>query len=117
MAKENSNERNAADIENRISTRSLPRRTTPTNRIANCISPGDADALSWETASENAKTWWIELEKANKTRPDLVKKLAQELCIREATLEDFYLICSYSNRIGVRENLKCLDQARQDYKH
>ena len=70
--------------------------------------------LGWETASEAARRWWGELEKMNSGREDLVMKLMSELLSREASIEDFYLACSYSGREGVSENLKFLDSICQD---
>ena len=70
--------------------------------------------LGWESASDQARKWWGELEKMNSGREDLVLKLMSELLSREGSIEDFYLACSYSGREGVTENLKFLDSIKQD---
>jgi hypothetical protein len=70
--------------------------------------------LGWDIASKAAKDWWGELESINEGREDLVMKLIAELISRQATIEDFFLACSYSGREGVSENLKFLDLIRQD---
>ncbi len=70
--------------------------------------------LEWESASASAKEWWEELEAINEDRVDLVLELASELLTRQATIDDFYMACSYSNREGVKENLHFLDTMRQD---
>lgn len=70
--------------------------------------------LEWESASASAKEWWDELEAINEDRVDLVLELASELLTRQATIDDFYMACSYSNREGVKENLHFLDTMRQD---
>lgn len=70
--------------------------------------------IGWASATSTAREWWAELEDANSTRPDLVNALARALAQRGASVDDFFLVCAYSNRLGVRENLKLLDQCRQD---
>lgn len=61
-----------------------------------------------------AQSWWEELEALNEDRVDLVLKLADELLVRGATINDFFLACSYSGREGVQENLQFLDVINQD---
>ena len=70
--------------------------------------------LDFEGASPQAKQWWKELELLNKERPTLVSRLADELVERNASIDDFYLACSYSNRQGVQDNLDFLDLIYQD---
>ena len=70
--------------------------------------------LDWDSASTSAKEWWEELEAINEDRVDLVLELASELLTRQATIDDFFTACSYSNREGVKENLRFLDTMRQD---
>jgi len=70
--------------------------------------------LEWEGASVPAREWWEELETLNEDRVDLVLELASELLTRHATIDDFFMACSYSNREGVKENLHFLDSMRQD---
>ena len=70
--------------------------------------------LDWDHASEQARAWWEELEQLNDGRVDLVLKLACELLEREATIDDFFVACTYSGREGVKENLRFLDKIRQD---
>ncbi|MCB0322925.1 MAG: hypothetical protein KDD69_05105 [Bdellovibrionales bacterium] len=70
--------------------------------------------LDFDTASGPAREWWQELEAINEDRIDLVLKLASELLARHATIDDFFLACSYSNREGVKENLRFLDTIKQD---
>lgn len=72
------------------------------------------ELLDWENASGAARKWWEQLESINEDRLDLVIKLTAELLEREATIDDFFLACSYSGREGVRENLIYLDLIRQD---
>ena len=72
------------------------------------------ELIRWSSASTAARQWWTELEGANSTQPELVGALARALAGRAATLEDFYLICAYSNRVGALENLKLLDLCLQD---
>jgi hypothetical protein len=71
--------------------------------------------IGWCSASSAAKRWWTELEGANQSRPELVMALGQALARRGASVDDFFLVCAYSNRIGVRENLKMLEQSLQDH--
>lgn len=73
--------------------------------------------LDWDNATVPAKEWWQELEALNDGRVDLVLKLAGELLERAATIDDFFLACSYSGREGVQENLRFLDTICQDKKY
>ena len=70
--------------------------------------------VGWHDASSEAQEWWCELEAANRERSDLVVELAEELRVRGATVDDFFLVCAYSGREGVRENLRFLDVVDQD---
>jgi hypothetical protein len=70
--------------------------------------------LDFAGASPQAKKWWQQLELLNKDRPSLVARLADELCFRNASIDDFFLACSYSGREGVDENLYFLDTIYQD---
>ena len=70
--------------------------------------------IGWSHASNEARNWWKQLEKVNLGRSDLVVELAEELAKRSATVDDFFLVCAYSGREGVRENLSYLDLVWQD---
>jgi hypothetical protein len=70
--------------------------------------------LGWEQASLEARRWWKELETLNRNRSELVGKLTHQLLKRKATIDDFYLACHHSARLGVRENLRFLDIMFQD---
>lgn len=70
--------------------------------------------LDWENASQDARQWWSELEELNSERVDLILKLTVELLSRNASIDDFFVACSYSEREGVQENLSFLDTMRQD---
>ncbi len=70
--------------------------------------------LDWENASQDARQWWLELEELNSERIDLILKLTVELLSRNASIDDFFVACSYSEREGVQENLNFLDTMRQD---
>ncbi len=72
------------------------------------------EIVGWHEASTEAKEWWCELEKVNHERSELVVELAEELKVRRATVDDFFLVCAYSGREGVRENLRFLDLVHQD---
>ena len=70
--------------------------------------------LGWEQASKSARDWWTTLESVNGDRVELVVELAGELLKRGSSLEDFFLVCCYSGKEGVRENLASLDRSLQD---
>jgi hypothetical protein len=70
--------------------------------------------IGWENASSPAKMWWKELESVNSSRIDLVVELAEELATRGATLDDFFMVCCYSGKSGVKSNLRVLDTLDQD---
>ena len=70
--------------------------------------------LGWESASEEARDWWKELEELNDDRTSLIVKLTGELLSREASIEDFFTACLYSGREGVQDNLSFLDLIHQD---
>lgn len=72
------------------------------------------ELIQWQSASNAAQEWWTELEGVNSSRPDLVAALASALARRTATLDDFFIICAYSNREGAKENLRLLDLSLQD---
>ena len=70
--------------------------------------------VEWYHASDEAQEWWCELEEVNSDRTELIVELAEELSLRRATVDDFFLVCAYSGRIGVQENLSYLDVIDQD---
>ena len=80
----------------------------------NVTGSSNRELIAWSSASSAARQWWTELEGANSTQPELVGALARALATRAATLDDFYMICAYSNRVGALENLKLLDVCLQD---
>jgi|694.fasta_scaffold47025_2 hypothetical protein len=59
-----------------------------------------------------ALKWWDAFEKENTHRISVVLRLAEELLIRKATLEEFYLACVYSNTDNILANLYYLDYTR-----
>ncbi len=73
--------------------------------------------LEFETASPQAKQWWKQLESLNHDRPGLVARLAEELLERSASIDDFYIACSYSGYRSVQANLGFLDLIYQDRRY
>lgn len=63
-------------------------------------------------ASDGALQWWQEFETDNQQRPSLIVRLLEELVQREATLNEFYLACLYSNTDNLQANLHYLDYVR-----
>jgi len=68
--------------------------------------------LDLPNSSEGAVKWWNEFEQDNDQRPSLVVRLLEELQHRNATLNEFYLACIYSNTDNLQASLHYLDYLR-----
>ena len=68
--------------------------------------------LDWDNTTGSARKWWEAFESENKTRLALVLRLAEELCIRNATVTEFFLAYVYSNTDNIQANLCYLDYTR-----
>ena len=70
------------------------------------------NTLDLPNSSEGAVKWWNEFEQDNDQRPSLVVRLLEELQHRNATLNEFYLACIYSNTDNLQASLHYLDYLR-----
>lgn len=70
------------------------------------------EKLDWKATKGSAKKWWQAFETENKQKPELVLRLAEELAVRRATVEEFFLILTYSNTDNIQANLHYLDYFR-----
>ena len=68
--------------------------------------------LSWGRATETARKWWTMFEGENSERPELVKKLADQLKKRGASISDFFLAYVFSNSDNIQANLHYIDFSR-----
>lgn len=78
-------------------------------RIWNRIELLKTDNLEWSEASSSAQTWWQKFENENKHRPALILRLVEELSIRKATINNFFLASLYSNTDNIQANLHYMD--------
>ena len=72
--------------------------------------------LDWENTTGVAREWWEAFETQNQSNLAAVLLLAQELLGRQATITEFFLAYVYSNSDSCEENLKYLDQMREQQK-
>ena len=68
--------------------------------------------LGWQGTSPSARGWWEAFEKENQQRLPLLHRLAQELQVRKATINEFFLAYVYSNTDNIQANLHFLDYQR-----
>ena len=73
--------------------------------------------LDWENTTGVAREWWEAFETQNATNLAAVLLLGQELLSRQATITEFFLAYVYSDVDSVEENLKYLDQMREQRKN
>jgi hypothetical protein len=74
------------------------------------------ESLDLPAATESARKWWDAFEKENTQRMALVLRLAEELLIRKATIQEFFLAYVYSNTDNILANLYYLDYTRRKKK-
>jgi len=72
--------------------------------------------LDWENTTGVAKEWWEAFEAQNQENLATVLMLTLELLARQATITEFFLAYVYSDVDSVEENLKYLDQMREQKK-
>ena len=75
------------------------------------------DKLKWKESSPAATFWWNEFEKENRHRPALVFRLAEELAVRKASINELFLSYSHSGTDNIQANLHFLDYRRLKRKH
>ena len=68
--------------------------------------------LQWQESSDPSKKWWRAFEEENSKRMPLVHRLAQELKLRKATIEEFFMAYVYSNTDNIQANLHYMDYVR-----
>ncbi|MFM9011046.1 MAG: AAA family ATPase [Planctomycetota bacterium] len=67
------------------------------------------ESIDWKEATASAKKWWAEFERSNESQLQLVLRTAEELKIRKATINEFFLAYIYSNCDNILANLHYLD--------
>jgi type IV secretory pathway TraG/TraD family ATPase VirD4 len=72
--------------------------------------------LDWENTTGVAREWWEAFEAQNQENLATVLMLTLELLSRQATITEFFLAYVYSDVDSVEENLKYLDQMREQRK-
>lgn len=65
--------------------------------------------LNYGECTGSAKKWWDEFERENANRPQLIFRLIDELRVRRATINEFYLAYIYSNTDNIQANLYYFD--------
>ena len=68
--------------------------------------------LDWGKTTGSARKWWNAFEEENKSRLNLVLRLAREMEDRKATIAEFFLAYVYSNTDNIQANLAYLDYTR-----
>lgn len=68
--------------------------------------------LDWDNTTGSARKWWEAFENENRTKINLVLRLAEELANRKATITEFFLAYVYSNTDNIQANLSYLDYTR-----
>ena len=68
--------------------------------------------LDWNNTTGRPHKWWESFEYENKTKTNLVLRLAEELAIRKATITEFFLAYLDSNTDNIQANLSYLDYTR-----
>lgn len=72
--------------------------------------------LDWDNTTGVAREWWEAFETQNAENLATVLMLTLELLARQATITEFFLAYVYSDVDSVEENLKYLDQMREQKK-
>jgi ATP-dependent Clp protease ATP-binding subunit ClpX len=70
------------------------------------------EKLKWKETKGSAKKWWQAYESEHNQQPGLVLRLAEELAVRRATIEEFFLSKVYSNTDNMQASLHYLDYIR-----
>ena len=81
-------------------------------RSWNALEELKRSALGWCDTGGPAREWWIEFEKENRHRPQLLFRLAEELRNRGNTILDFHRSCLESKTPDIQANLYYLDYRR-----
>lgn len=68
--------------------------------------------IDWENTPELAQEWWIAFQKENEKNLKLVLRLAEELAIRKATIQDFFSAFRHSKTNHIHANLHFMDYTR-----
>jgi len=69
--------------------------------------------LGWQAATSAAREFWASLEKDNSHQIARVLQIAEELDIRNATVDDYYQAWLFSNTDDVQANLSYIDYIRK----
>ncbi len=93
---------------------SLPNGITDTTgwdveRVRKLLEEVKTEHIDWKGATNSAKKWWAAFEHENANQLQLVLRTAEELKIRKATLDEFFLACIYSNCDNILATLHYLD--------
>jgi hypothetical protein len=75
------------------------------------------ERLGWDECHPRAKRWWCRFEQDNGHRSALVLRVVEELLSREASLNEFFFACVWSNTENIQGNLDFLDLVRQRVGH
>ncbi len=70
------------------------------------------EVLDWSNTSGTARKWWQTFEKENAEKPELIRKLMEELVNRKATIAEFFLCYVYADIVNIQGCLYYLDYSR-----
>jgi hypothetical protein len=68
--------------------------------------------IGWDETPEHVRDWWLGFETEYQHRLEFVGYVAEELMLRNATIEEFFDACSMSKSRNVLANLHFLDYMR-----
>jgi type IV secretory pathway TraG/TraD family ATPase VirD4 len=114
----NSNNNNSTSTQNNLSLTANSTRPgitntkTWTDEQRQTLLKDTKGKIGWAETTGSAKRWWDTFESENKSRLELVVRLAEELSIRKGTITEFFLAYVYSNTDNIQANLNYLDYTR-----
>lgn len=68
--------------------------------------------IGHDEAGKRAAGWWKSFEEENSRKRPLVLRVAEELAVRNATIEEFFVSCLYAGTSNIQANLHYLDYSR-----
>jgi uncharacterized protein (DUF433 family) len=69
-------------------------------------------SLGWDKTEEKARRWWLEFEQLNRTKLQVVVRLAEELQERKVTIDELFESYQESKSTDIRANLHYLEYRR-----
>lgn len=69
-------------------------------------------SLGWDRTEEKARRWWLEFEQLNRTKLQVVVRLAEELQERKVTIDELFESYQESKSTDIRANLHYLEYRR-----